>query len=130
MQYVQSLPIFSVGALVAFFVYLVIKKSPIKGGAWMFPAALALAFTLFSLYLVLAEGPLGFWPKHSQSFWGVQVWMDLLLALGVSCYFIVPKAKSVGVSVVPGLLLVLCTGSIGMLAFLSRVLYIEERTAV
>ena len=47
MQYVQSLPIFSVGALVAFFVYLVIKKSPIKGGAWMFPAALALAFTLF-----------------------------------------------------------------------------------
>ena len=94
----------------------------------MIPAALSLAFLLFSLYPVIVEGPFGFWTDLTQTYWGVQVWFDLLLAFGISCYFISLKAKEVGVSIAPWLALVLCTGCIGILAFLSRVLYVQEHS--
>ncbi len=128
MQYVEFWPIASVVLIVMFFVYLAFGGGALRRGAWLVPAALCAAFTLFSIYPVVTEGPFGFWPNHSQTFWGNQVWIDLLLALGVACYFIADRAKQLGIRVAPWLLLVLCSGSIGVLAFLSRVLFVQERT--
>lgn len=96
--------------------------------AWSLPAALGLAFLAFSLVTIAAEGPLGFWANHSQDFWGNQVWLDLLLALGIALSLLVPQAREVGMRPLPWLLLVCMTGSIGVLAMYARLLYLRDRT--
>lgn len=97
-------------------------------GAWMFPAGLSVLFFAFSLAAVVLEGPFGFWHVGSASLWGNQVWIDLLLAIGVAWTLIVPQAKAIGMRVLPWLVLILFTGCIGLLAMLARFLYLEERT--
>ncbi len=95
--------------------------------AWLVPAALSLGFLLFSLYTVASEGALGFWPEHTRNFWANQIWLDLLLAVGVGWFLLVPQARSLGMRPLPWLALVASTGSIGLLAMLARLLYLRER---
>lgn len=96
-------------------------------GRWLFPAALSFVFLLFSLQAVLVEGPLGFWAEHTRNLWGNQIWFDLLLAIGVGWFFIVPQARAQGLRLLPWLVLIVCTGNIGVLAMLARLLYLQER---
>ncbi len=98
-------------------------------GLWRLPALLCLLFLGFSVYTAITEGPLGFWTEHVRNFWGNQIWFDLLLAFSVSWILLVPRAKKLGMSVLPWLILIFCTGSIGVLAMLARVFYLEERKA-
>lgn len=95
-------------------------------GRWLAPAALAAAFAAFSLLAVLCEGPFGFWPEHTRNLWGNQIWFDLLLAVGVSLTWLLPRARALGMSALLWAVLVLCTGSIGLCALMARVLYLEQ----
>ena len=104
------------------------RDAPVKHG-WLFPAGLSLLFFGFSLAAVFIEGPTGFWPEHTRNLWGNQIWFDLLLAVGVGWFFMVPPARSVGMRPLPWLILIVCTGSIGLLAMLARLLYLQERAA-
>lgn len=112
-------------AFVVFALGLAMSRNP-RRGAWRIPAALCAAFLAFSLYAVATEGPTGFWPVHSQSAWGNQVWFDLLIAAGVSLAFMIPEARRHGMNPLPWTVLVMVTGSIGLLAMASRVLYLKE----
>ena len=94
---------------------------------WLAPAAASLAFFAFSLGAVLIEGPTGFWVEHTRNLWGNQIWIDLLSAAGIGWYFILPRARTVGVRPRPWLLAIAATGSIGFLAMAARVLYLEDR---
>ncbi len=127
MDYYQFWPLFSAALLIGFFVLIIASNFKLGANAWLVPAILCIVFLVFSLFTIAQEGPLGFWPNHSETFWGNQVWIDLLLAIGIAIYFIAEQAKSLGLRVAPWLLLVLCTGSIGVLAFFARVLYVRER---
>lgn len=102
-------------------------EAPAKS-LWRIPAALSLGFLLFSLYTVASEGALGFWPEHTRNFWANQIWLDLLLAVGIGWFLLVPQAKALGMRPVPWLALVASTGSIGLLAMLARLLYLRERS--
>jgi hypothetical protein len=93
---------------------------------WIVPALLSAAFAAFSVLAVLREGPLGFWPEHTRNLWGNQIWFDLLLAVGVALAWLLPKARALGMRPLPWLLLVVCTGSIGLCAMFARVLYLQE----
>ena len=97
-------------------------------GAWRWAAALSLLFAAFSLWAVLQEGPLGFWPEHTRNLWGEQIWFDLLLAAGTAWAALLPQARALGMRPAPWLLAVVCTGSIGLLAMMSRLLYLRERS--
>ncbi|MCU0789976.1 MAG: hypothetical protein MUE79_02810 [Nitratireductor sp.] len=101
-------------------------SSTSRRGTWRLPAALCVAFVVFSAYAVATEGPTGFWPVHSQSAWGNQVWFDLLLAGGVALAFLVPEARRQGMNPVPWTLLVILTGSIGLLAMTARIMHLKE----
>ena len=103
--------------------------SPMKH-IWLFPAALSFVFFVFSLYAISIGGPLGFWTEHTRNFWGNQIWFDLLLAVGIGWFFMVPQAKSLGMRPLPWLFLVLSTGSIGFLAMLARLLYLRENVSM
>ena len=96
-------------------------------GMWTFPAGLSVAFFIWSLVAVLNEGLFGFWTEHTGNLWGNQIWFDLLLAIGAAWAFMVPVAKQLGVRLLPWLVFILLTGSIGLTAFVVRVLYLKER---
>jgi hypothetical protein len=95
--------------------------------SWRFAAAVCLAFTGWSLYTVVAEGPLGFWPNHTQNAWGNQVWFDLLIAVGIGWTLLLPRARAVGMRPAPWLVLIVCSGCIGLTAMLARCRYLETR---
>jgi hypothetical protein len=95
--------------------------------AWMIPAALMVAFAVLTLIAVVDEGPFGFWDNHIHNFWGNQVWVDLLMALGIGWYLIRPRMLAHHMSPWPWLALLCGTGSIGLVALLARVLYLDAR---
>ncbi|GAB4431778.1 MAG: hypothetical protein Kow0031_13000 [Anaerolineae bacterium] len=129
MTITSILPLIAAILFLFFLVYRAsVPDSPEKR-SWLLPAALSALFFGFSLVAVFTEGPTGFWPEHTRNLWGNQIWFDLLLAVGVGWYFLVPPAKSVGMRPLPWLVLVVCTGSIGLLAMLARLLYLQEKAA-
>lgn len=98
-----------------------------RRGAWLLPAAASLAFLAFSTVAILQEGPLGFWPEHVRNLWGNQIFMDLLLLGAAGFTLVLPRVRAVGMRPLPWLLLSACLGSIGFLAMMARLLYLEER---
>lgn len=117
-------------AAFAFFAaYSLLRGSTRTRSSWLFPAGLSAAFALFSLQAVIAEGPMGFWPEHTRNLWGNQIWFDLLLAVGIGWFLIVAQARAQGMRLPLWLVLIACTGCIGFLAMLSRLLYLQARTA-
>jgi hypothetical protein len=128
MKFIEFLPLVAGVALVVFMV-----KLSGQGGArrsiWMVPAVLSALFLTWSLATVILEGPLGFWTEHTRNMWGNQIWFDLLLAVGISWLLIVPRARAVKMNLLPWMALTLVTGSIGLLAMVSRLLLLEERAA-
>ena len=93
---------------------------------WQVPAVLCAAFFAYSLWPVLTLGPLGFWNEHVRNLWGVQIWFDLLCAIGVGWALLAPRARAAGMTPWPWLALIAATGSIGLLAMLARVFYHES----
>lgn len=120
-------PWLAAAAFLAFSLFILSGESrPIRNG-WMFPAGAALAFLGFSLIAISSEGLLGFWTEHTRNLWGNQIWMDLLLAVGIGWFLIVPRAKALGMHPLPWFLLIASTGCIGFLAMTARMLYLRER---
>jgi hypothetical protein len=95
--------------------------------SWLFPATLSLLFLLFSVEAIVSEGLLGFWAEHTRNLWGNQIWFDLLLGISIGWYLIVPQAKALGMHLYLWLALIFCTGCIGFLAMIARLLYLQER---
>ncbi|MHA7833739.1 MAG: hypothetical protein ACX94A_04560 [Algiphilus sp.] len=104
------------------------KPSETPHGSGRVPALFALAFFAFSLVTVAVEGPFGFWADHVAGFWGNQVWFDLLLAIGTAWFLLVPHMRRLGMQPLPWLVLIGCTGSIGLLATVARYAYLEARS--
>jgi hypothetical protein len=106
---------------------LVIGARAPRTGAWMAPAAIALAFFVFSGWTIASEGLLGFWRNHNSNLWGNQVWTDLLMAIGAAFYLITPRARAAGMNLWLWFFLIVCTGSIALYGMLARLLLLEER---
>lgn len=95
--------------------------------SWMVPALLSIGFLGWSLHAVAVGGPLGFWTEHIRNAWGNQIWFDLLLAVGMAWTLLLPRARAAGMRPLPWLVLILCTGSIGLCAMVARCLFLESR---
>ncbi|NRA29913.1 MAG: hypothetical protein HRU11_06575 [Parvularculaceae bacterium] len=96
---------------------------------WLVPGVLTVGFGAYSIWPVINEGPLGFWANHSTNGWGLQVWWDLLMAVVAAFFLMLPRARAVGMSSWPWVPVLFCTGSIGLFAMLTRMLYLEHRDA-
>ena len=121
------LPAIAIALFIVAALALLLRQDKAQPGNWLVPAGLAALFLGWSLYAVSAEGPFGFWANHTRTAWGNQVWFDLLLAIGCAWALLLPRARAVGMRPVPWLVLILCTGSIGLLAMLARCLFLEHR---
>ena len=80
--------------------------------------AVLVAFTVFSVIVVLGHGYLGFIELALDSQWGMQVFVDLVIALVLFTNWMVPDAKKHRISPWPYLALILTLGSIGALAYM------------
>lgn len=114
-----------VAAAVIALAYLVLARSP-HDNALVATAALA-GFTLYSVITVAREGPVGFIANHNTTLWGVQVWYDLVIALTVALTFVAPRAKAAGMNVPLYVFATGLSGSIGLLAMVARLFWLERR---
>ena len=131
MPLIQILPIAAAIAVAVITVMIALQQSkPVIKSIWILPTILLCLFFGWTLFTVINEGPIGFWTEHTRNLWGNQIWLDLLLAAGTAWALIAPRAKAQRMTLFPWLGLILATGSIGLLAMLARLLYLEERAAV
>lgn len=122
------LPLLAGLAAVTFMLTHALRQRPLGPDAWIGAALLSAGFAGWSLYAILTGGAFGFWVEHTRNAWGVQIWFDLLLAAGCALAFMVPEARQVGMRPLPWVVLVICSGAIGLLAMLARMLYLKGRT--
>ena len=131
MTIVQVAPVLAALGFLAFAIPLALSANrrmwPAGESAWMIPAALCVAFTLWTIYALIAQGLTAVWWEISRSPWSNQIFIDLLLAGGIGLLFVVPEAKRLGMRPLPWALAVAATGCIALLAMLSRVLYLRAR---
>jgi hypothetical protein len=123
------LPAIALAFFLGFSIYILAKDEPYIKNSWIFPAMLSLLFLLFSLLAIASEGLMGFWVEHTRNLWGNQIWFDLLFGIGIGWYFVVPQARSLGMRLSLWLVLIVCTGCIGFLAMIARLLYLQDRSA-
>lgn len=115
------------GAAAAIVVIVYIAFSQGQIGSAGLAAALSGAFAAFTVVTIATEGVLPVWLNHTQNLWGVQVWCDLLISVGVALFFVVPRARDQGMNVIPWIVLVGTTASIGLLAMVARLFWLEQR---
>jgi hypothetical protein len=121
------LPAIAGGLFILFGLTTAAKDNGYMKQIWLFPMVLSLLFLLFSIHTIMTEGLFGFWAEHTtRNLWGNQIWLDLLLALGIWWCLVVPQAKAIGMRPLPWFILIVCTGSVGCLAMMARLLYLQE----
>ena len=106
----------------------------IAGGAavlrWALPAGLAVLFVGFTAVTLVREGLLQFWINHTTNYTGNQVWFDLLFAVGISFYLIAPRARAVGMRLLPWAVALIATACVALLPMLARLLWLESKAAL
>ncbi|MDZ4308765.1 hypothetical protein [Allopontixanthobacter sp.] len=116
-----------VAAAAAVMLYLALSRD-LRGSATA-AALLGGGFLGFTAVTVWAEGPIGFFTNHTANLWGVQVWYDLIFAVAIALFLLIPRARAVGMRVWPWIVGAALTASIALLPMLARVLWLERRKA-
>lgn len=76
------------------------------------------AFLILTTMAILQHGYAGIFTQQFQSYGGIQVLIDLVIALSLFLIWMWQDAKTAGRNPIPWLLLTLATGSIGALIYL------------
>jgi hypothetical protein len=125
MDYLQILFFLVFAATTLSGLYLLIAK-PTNGN----PLAAAVLCGLFFGYTLVQlwqEGAMMFFINHSANLTGIQVWWDLVMSVLIALFFILPRARKVEMNVIPWVLLVGTTASIGLLAMCARLFWLENQ---
>lgn len=77
-----------------------------------------IAFLILTIIAVWQHGYLGIFTQQFQNYAGVQVFVDLVIALTLFLIWLWNDAKAAGRNPIPWVLLTLATGSIGALVYL------------
>jgi len=96
----------------------------------LFLVALCAAFTIFTFIGISREGVVMFWTNHTANITGNQVWFDLVFAVSIAFYLIIPRARAVGMKVFPWAIAIGMTASIALLPMLARLLWLERNKSV
>jgi hypothetical protein len=116
-----------IAGLIAF-VYILISNR-VTGSA-LLAAMLSAGFAAFTAVQIWQDGIVMFWTNHSVNLTGVQVWWDLVITVMVALFFVAPRARKQGMNVPLWGLFVACTASIGLLAMIARLFWLENAAAV
>ena len=86
------------------------------------------AFTIYTAFVVADHGYTGFISLAMGGGWGLQIFIDLVIALTLFLIWMVPDARGRGIPYAPYAILVLAAGSIGALAYLVHRALKEDNT--
>lgn len=120
--------LFLIGAALILPLMIYIATNRAEVGSPLVAGALSLAFGLFTLFTIMREGLEQVVFNHNINFWGTQVWYDLVMAVTVALFFIVPRARAAGMSIVPWVVFVALTASVGLLAMVARLFWLERQS--
>ncbi len=84
----------------------------------VFVAVVFVLFTAFSFWIVGQEGYLAFLEVPKGSLWGLQITLDLVIAIALFVTWMIPDARRHGIPALPYVLACATIGSIGALAYL------------
>ena len=127
MTLLQLLPVLVYASAIVVVLLIATGKTVSAFARWAFPTLLGALFLVFSLITVSREGLLQFWVNHTTDFTGNQVWFDLVMGITIGFYLIVPRAKAVGMALVPWGIAVILTACIALLPMLARVIWLEQQ---
>lgn len=117
------------GLGIAVFVMLLVTqtKAAVAWPAWLLPLAFVVPFVVWTAFAIAKEGPTAFWPAYTGSLWGVQIWYDRLMSVTAAFFLLQNRARAAGMKSEVWVLVVIFTGSIGLMLMLSRTLYFERK---
>jgi hypothetical protein len=117
------------GLFVAVVIMLLVTqtKEAVAWPAWLVPVLVVVPFVGWTALAVIEEGLDAFWAAHTGSMWGMQIWYDRLLSVTVAFFLLQNRARAVGMKSEVWVLLVIFTGSIGLLSMLAQTLYYERK---
>ena len=95
---------------------------------FIIPLVVFIPFTIFSVFVVADQGLWALVEGHKAG-WGLQVFLDLVIAAVISLTYIVPEAKQRGINPWPYVALTPILGSIVLLAYLVHRAVVERRSA-
>ncbi|GAA4041115.1 hypothetical protein [Parerythrobacter jejuensis] len=98
-----------------------------KTGSPALAIALLAGFVALTAITIAHEGVWQVVTNHTVNFWGIQVWYDLLFAVGIALFFIAPRARAMGMPLLPWIVFVGLTASIGLLAMVARLFWLERQ---
>jgi len=101
MVLLQVLPVLAYIGCVTLILLIATKADASRPLTWLFPAGLGALFLIFSLVTVAQDGLLQFWLNHTTTLAGNQVWFDLLFAVTIAFYLIAPRARALGMPLLP-----------------------------
>lgn len=101
-----------------------------RPGRWLVPAMLAAVFFIGSLIPMQTGGAFGFWGEHTRNDWNNQIFLDLLLCAGCTYFLLLDRARAVSMRVLPWFFAIATLGSIGLLAMVARVLFLEDKARI
>jgi hypothetical protein len=123
----QILPPLAYAAVATIILMVALGRSASPALRWGLPAAAGALFLAFSLWTVTEEGLVQFWINHTTTLAGVQVWFDLVIAVAIAFVLIAPRARAVGMPLMPWGLAVIATACIALLPMLARLCWLEAR---
>ena len=123
----EFLPSVALGLFLLVTPAVILRARDRRSKAWLLPVCLSAAFFAWSVFALVSEGLSGVWLEHSRNAWGNQIWFDLLLSIGTAWALLLPRARAAGMQAWPWLALIVCTGSVGLLAMFARCLFLENR---
>ena len=106
------------------------SKKRVSAPVWLIPVLVVVPFAVWTGFVVAEEGLLGFFPIIMGSDWGLQIWFDRLMIVTAAFFLLQNRARAVGMKSEIWVLVVIFTGSIGLLLMLARTIYLEHKTAV
>lgn len=81
---------------------------------------LLIAFTSYSIWVAISQGYFGFLTLALAQPWGMQLLLDLTIALSFFMIWMIPDARTRGIPALPYVLALLTLGSVGALAYLAH----------
>ncbi|KUF11730.1 hypothetical protein [Pseudoponticoccus marisrubri] len=127
MTLLQILPVLAYAGCVGTILLIAQEKTVSALMRWVVPAVLGAVFLAFSLYQVSQDGLIQFWINHTTDLTGNQVWFDLIMAVTIGFYLLAPRARAVGMPLMPWGIAVFLTACIALLPMLARVLWLENK---
>jgi len=103
-------------------------KERVSWPGWLVPAVVVVPLALWTGFAIAEAGLFGFWPVLTGSYWGLQVWFDRLMSVTAAFYLLQNRARAAGMKSEVWVLVVIFTGSIGLLLMLARTLHLERNT--